>query len=290
MRSRLTQWTGCIFWAVSATLVALAGCTKGDVDKKADTKGNVQIETRRDNQGKPIPVHPVGLTKGMTLLPFKDAVILDDPPEKEMRPPEFTHTGRHAVKIFETIANGLWDQVAFTDDARKPIRYQAIIATELGDIHLDLYGDAAPNHVRSFVCLAKSGYYDGMTFYRSVQRKVEDNDIAFIETGCPRGGGDNGSGSIGYWLRQEITTKLTHEEGVLGACRGEDPNSASCRFYLMAAAAPIMDGEFTIFGKVTRGLDVVRTINKREVRDFDMLAKPVLIKSVTIQTIDGVSP
>src|SRR2546423_328371 len=79
---------------------------------------------------------------------------------------------------------------------------------------------------------------DGMAFYRSINRKVEDNPVAFIEAGCPLGTGDFGNGSIGYWLKPEISQKHTHQEGVLGACQNRDPNSAACRFYLTANAMP----------------------------------------------------
>ena len=288
MRARTNRRIGCGLCIVSTILIGLAGCTKSDdaASKKDQAKADVQIEVKKDNQGKAIHAHPVGLAKGVRLPAFKDAVILDEPPEGELQPPNVTHTGKNAIKIFESIATDLWDKVNFTNDDGRPIQYRAIIATELGDIHVQLHGDAAPNHVRSFVCLAKSGYYDGMAFYRSLNANVEDNRVAFIEAGCPRGTGELGSGSIGYWLRPEIGPKLTHEEGVLGACLNGDANSAACRFYLTAAAMPQMDGTFTIFGKVTQGLDVVRTINKREVLENDRLMKPVLIKSVTIQSSD----
>jgi cyclophilin family peptidyl-prolyl cis-trans isomerase len=284
MRASKKQWLGLGFSVVSAILVVVAGCKKGGDDaRKAETpKATVQA---KDNLGKPIEAQPTALRKSPTLLSFKEAVILDPAPDGELRPANQTHTGKNAVKIFETIANDLWDKTTFTNNDGQRVKYQAIVATELGDIHIDLYGDDAPNHVRSFVCLAKTGYYDGMAFYRSVNRQVVDSTVAYIETGCPLGSGELGSGSIGYWLRPEISEKLTHEEGVLGACLNEDPNSASCRFRILGVANRYMDGQFTIFGRVTKGLDIVRTINKRAVTEFDRLEKPVVIRSVTIQTV-----
>jgi cyclophilin family peptidyl-prolyl cis-trans isomerase len=114
---------------------------------------------------------------------------------------------------------------------------------------------------------------------------VEDNTVAYIETGCPRGTGEPGSGSIGYWLRKEIDPKLTHGEGVVGACLGADPDSAACRFYITTRPMPFMDGEFTVFGKVTQGMDIVPRINKKEVDEFDHLRQPVLIRSVAIRSV-----
>ena len=109
--------------------------------------------------------------------------------------------------------------------------------------------------------------------------------VAVLCESRPRGTGEPGSGSIGYWLKPEISEKLTHEEGVLGACLGEDPDSAACRFYITAAPNPYMDGKFTIFGRVTKGMDIVRIINKRAVTEFDRLEKPVGIRNVTIHTV-----
>jgi cyclophilin family peptidyl-prolyl cis-trans isomerase len=269
-------------WIALAILAALAGCSKrGDEAEKP----NPPVAVVKDNDGKAIQAQPVSRGKVPPLLPFKDAVILDPPPEGELQPPDKTHTGKNAIKIFETIANRTWDQVNFKDSDGRPVRYEAIVATELGDIHIDLRGDLAPNHVRSFVCLARAGYYDGMAFYYSINRTVEDSTAAYIETGCPRGTGADGSGSIGYWLAPEITDTLRYQEGLLVAYQGRDPASAACRFYLTAAVLPPMDRELTIFGKVTRGLDVIRTINRREVQENDRPTQPVLIRSVTITTV-----
>jgi peptidyl-prolyl cis-trans isomerase B (cyclophilin B) len=282
----MKRWIGCGIGAIAAILVGLAGCKKSgdDGDKNDIPKPPIHAESKKDTNGKTILAQTMALEKAPKLLSFKDAVILEPPPEGESRPPDKTHTGKNAVKIFETIANELWDKVNFTDHDGRRIKYRAIVATQLGDIHIALHGNIAPNHVRSFVCLAKTGYYDDMAFYYSINRKVADDTVAYIEAGCPRGTGEIGSGSIGYWLRPEISDKLTHEDGILGACIGSDPESAACRFYLTAAAMPQMDGEFTIFGKVTQGLDVVHTINKRAVRENDGLEQPVLIRSVTIRT------
>jgi cyclophilin family peptidyl-prolyl cis-trans isomerase len=261
----------------------MAGCNKRGEEGKTPAKPRVEV--KKDNNGKPIVAQPVSLGKAPKLLPFNEAVILDPPPDGERRPPNKTHTGKNAIKIFETIATDTWDKVNFIDNDGKRVKYQAVIATELGDIRIDLLGRDAPNHVRSFVSLAKNGYYDGMSFYRSVDRQVVDARIAYIETGCPRGTGEVGSGSIGYWLRPEFSATLKHTEGVVGASLSEDPESAACRFHITATAMPQMDGRFTVFGKVTQGLDIVRTINKKSVQEDDRLAQPVLIKNVTIQTL-----
>jgi peptidyl-prolyl cis-trans isomerase B (cyclophilin B) len=276
MPSRIHLW----FLAFSTGLLVLAGCSKGDDQAKPP-----QPVVKVDNLGKPIQAQPVARSKGPALLSFKDAVILDPPPEDEQRPPDMTTNGKNVGKIFETIAEDLWGKITFTNNDGRPIKYQAVLTTELGEIQIDLLGDIAPNHVRSFVCLAQTGYYDGMAFYYSIRRTVEDATVAYIESGCPRGTGEYGSGSVGYWLRPEFSATLKHEEGVVGACLHRDPNSAACRFYITAATMPQMDGEFTIFGKVARGMDIVRTINTRAVQENDRLQQPVVIRNVTIRTL-----
>jgi cyclophilin family peptidyl-prolyl cis-trans isomerase len=236
MPAKQGRWIGYGFGVVSTALLVLAGCTKSadDANQKDAGKTNVQVALKKDNQGKPVQGQTTSLVKNEKLLTFKEAVILDPAPEGELQPPDKTYTGKNAIKIFETIANGLWNQTTFADNAGQRIKYRGVITTDLGDIHVDLLGEHAPNHVRNFVCLAKTGYYDGMGFYYSINRKVEDGTVAYIEAGCPRGTGEAGSGSIGYWLRPEFNEKLTHTEGVLGACLGEDIESASCRFYITA--------------------------------------------------------
>lgn len=275
----------CLLGFALMLAVVLPGCKKGEEAKQGEPAPAVVQAV--DNNGKVVQARPTSRTKLPPLLPFKDAVIWDDAaPRGELGPPDFTCTGKKTSDILLSIANELWDKADFTDGKGNRVRYQATIKTELGDIQIDLLGDAAPNHVRNFVCLSKAGYYDGMSFYYSLHRQIEDFPTGYIETGCPRGTREFGSGSIGYWLRPEHYKQLTHEAGVLGACLNEDPNSAACRFYLTSIAMPQMDAQnsFTIFGKVTQGLDIVRAINRREVRDADFLRQPVLIRSVTIQT------
>jgi peptidyl-prolyl cis-trans isomerase B (cyclophilin B) len=146
--------------------------------------------------------------------------------------------------------------------------------------------------VRNFIALARAGYYDGLTFERVRFEKGEDGPpLEQIEGGCPLGTGEAGQGHLGYWLNLEATEgQVLHEEGAVGACRGFDLDSAGCRFYVCLCKAPYLDGNYTVFGKVTRGLDVARTIYRKPVvsedRDRDGARRPltpVVIKSVQIE-------
>ena len=116
--------------------------------------------------------------------------------------------------------------------------------------------------------------------------------MEIIEGGCPRGTGEMGHGSIGYWLKNEVSLEQ-HDVGTVAACHGEDPDTAACRFYITLNKAPFLDGTFTIFGKVTSGLDVARRIfslpvrNDPEYPEGDRPEKPVVIRSVTIETSEA---
>ena len=222
----------------------------------------------------------------------------EDPPDNSNPPPDVTVSGKPVYRIYKEVL-ALWDAIDFETPDGKPIRYTAIVETDYGNIVIALRPDLAPNHVRNFVALARSGYYDGLFVDRICH---EENEIEpgkmqvfdSIEAGCPLGNGDPGNGSIGYWLKPEFPTadaKVTHEAGTVGACRGMEEDTAACRFYITLCDAPFLDGNFTVFGKVTQGLDVARIISKQPTREYEEDVagslrpdKPIKIKKVTIQT------
>ena len=223
-------------------------------------------------------------------MSFKDAVLFD-PPEGEQRPPDRTAAGKNVGALFEEIAGqegapGLWDRIALTTPDGKRLRYTAHLKTDLGTIAIDLYAQSAPNHVRNFIALARAGYYNGLPFHRSLHKEVDGQTLAYLEAGCPLGTGAFGIGSIGYWLKPEISATLTHDDGTVGAVRGEAADSAACKFYISLTKAPGMDGSYTIFGKISTGLDIAHAINKRpSVEDDDLSDRPrepVVIREVTI--------
>ena len=220
---------------------------------------------------------------------FRDAIV-EEPPDEQFLP-EDTKAGKSVGKLYEQIAahGGLWDQVAFTTPEGKKLTYTATITTDLGAIQIQLWPDVAPGHVRNFVALARAGYYDGLEFDRTVREELADEKGKFecLEAGCPLGTGDPTYGSIGYWLKPELSDQVTHEEGTVGAWHGDQVETAACKFYITLSKAPWMDGGWTVFGKVTKGLDVARTIVTRPVRDAefkDRPVQPVVIRSVTIET------
>ena len=230
---------------------------------------------------------PVGLDPSRH-QPFVEATI-SEPPADWLRPPDTTLTGKSVGKLYTEVKNH-WDEIRFVSPSGKPLDYWAILDTEMGEIEITLRPDLAPNHVRNFVALAQAGYFDGLVFERTIHEDMPDGKLELIEGGCPVGTGETGYGSIGYWMKPEIHPIGLHEEGTVGASHGEGKDTAACKFYITLNKCPFMDGEYTVFGKVTQGLGVARKVLSLPVRDDgefpegDRPIKPVVIRKITIHT------
>ena len=126
---------------------------------------------------------------------------------------------------------------------------QARIVTQQGDIVFTFFPEDAPLTVASFIKLARNGFYDGLTFHR-----VEPGFV--IQGGCPLG---TGTGGPGYRLKAEFNDQL-HEAGAVAMARSQSPDSAGSQFYVCLEDAHFLDHNYTVFGRVTSGLDVARRI------------------------------
>ncbi len=152
-------------------------------------------------------------------------------------------------------------------------RYQLELDTTQGKIVLDMLSDAAPGHVANLLGLAKSGFYDGLTFHRIIKGFM-------IQGGCPEG---TGSGGPGYTIDAEFN-KTPHEAGVLSMARTSDPNSAGSQFFICLARHSHLDGQYTAFGKTAdaESLSVVKAIGEVKTGGDDRPAKPVKINKATV--------
>ena len=128
---------------------------------------------------------------------------------------------------------------------------QATIATEFGDLTVELWNDVAPNHVENFLKLARDGFYDGLTFHRIIPGFV-------IQGGCPKGDGTGGPG----WTVDAEFNDRPHVPGTLSMARSSDPNSAGSQFFvcLTREKCQHLDGQYTGFGQVTDGMEIVEKI------------------------------
>ncbi len=131
----------------------------------------------------------------------------------------------------------------------------ATLETTKGTIKIQLWEDKAPNTVKNFIYLANSGKYDGVDFHRVI-------DGFMAQTGDVEHRG--GYGGPGYSIPAEFDKDLKHERGVVSMARSQDPDSAGSQFFIMFASAPHLNGQYTAFGKVIEGMDVVDKLNKGE--------------------------
>ena len=139
-----------------------------------------------------------------------------------------------------------------TPQGGKTVTQTAIITMDKGgEIAIEFFPADAPKTVENFVTLAKKGFYDGLTFHR-----VEPNFV--VQGGDPKG---NGTGGPGYQIKAEFN-KQKHVRGALAMARSQSPDSAGSQFYITLAPAHFLDGQYTVFGKVTAGMDVVDQIRK----------------------------
>ena len=133
--------------------------------------------------------------------------------------------------------------------------HAVITVKDYGDIKLVLDGDTAPITVKNFVELAKSGFYDGLTFHRIIKGFM-------IQGGDPKGDGTGGSDKTirGEFSKNGVENNISHKRGVISMARLQDNNSASSQFFIMHEDGDYLDGSYAAFGHVSEGMDVVDKI------------------------------
>ncbi|MEI7771462.1 MAG: peptidylprolyl isomerase [Chloroflexales bacterium] len=138
------------------------------------------------------------------------------------------------------------------DPAKK---YTATIETPRGNIVIQLRPDIAPKTVNNFVFLARQNFYNGLTWHRVIQGFM-------AQGGDPKG---DGAGGPGYSIPAEFTDKILYDKpGILAMARTNDPNSAGSQFFITTAPAPSLNSQYTIFGQVIQGQDIVDGIPLRD--------------------------
>ncbi|MEE8597312.1 MAG: peptidylprolyl isomerase [bacterium] len=158
-----------------------------------------------------------------------------------------------------------------TGDSEKGT-YMNISVKDYGDIVIKMHENEAPNNVANIVKLTEKGFYNGLTFHRIIKGFV-------IQGGCPQG---NGTGSPGYRIDDEITPKLKHLKGTV-AMANSGPNTNGCQFYICLEPLPRLDGGYTIFGQVIKGMDVVEKIGNVKTGAMDRPVTTVVMEKVWIE-------
>jgi peptidylprolyl isomerase len=162
--------------------------------------------------------------------------------------------------------------VAFAAPALAEGKPHWMLTLKDGVVDIELLPEVAPGHVARIIELTDKGFYNGIVFHRVI-------DGFMAQGGDPTGTGMGGSDLPN--LKAEFTNSLHFVRGTVGAARSGDPDSANSQFYIMFADAPWLDGQYTIFGQVVAGMDVVDKIKKGE--GDQPVADPDKIISATIE-------
>ena len=133
---------------------------------------------------------------------------------------------------------------------------KAIVNTNLGNIQFELLADIAPETVRNFIKLAKSGFYDGTLFHRVIPKFM-------IQGGDPNTKESDkstwGTGGPGYNIKAEFSSR-SHLRGIVSMARSSDPDSAGSQFFVVTSDSTFLDREYTVFGQVADGMEVADKI------------------------------
>ena len=130
----------------------------------------------------------------------------------------------------------------------------AKIQTKYGDIQIEFFADAAPKHVENFKKLASSGFYDNSLFHRIVPGFVIQGGDPLTKSTTNKSRW--GTGGPGWTVPAEFNNRR-HSRGVLSMARAMDPNSAGSQFFIVLKDANFLDGQYTVFGRVTAGMEDV---------------------------------
>ena len=139
-----------------------------------------------------------------------------------------------------------------------------VLKLSYGDVEIELYPEKAPNHVQRFKQLSEEGKYDGVVFHRVIEGfMAQTGDVKFGNTSSPdfnlalAGTG----GSVLPNLKAEFSD-IAHTRGILSAARSADPNSANSQFFICFDSAPHLDRQYSVFGKVIKGMEFIDKIKK----------------------------
>jgi len=154
----------------------------------------------------------------------------------------------------------------------------AELHTSMGEIDLRFFPEVAPNHVKNFIDLSEKGFYNGTKFHRVIEGFVIQGGDPNTVSG-PRG--TWGTGGSGKNVGAEFN-KIHHGRGILSMARSRDINSASSQFFICVADVPSLDNQYTVFGDVTKGMDVVDKIVAAS-KGMENPSEPVTLEKVVVR-------
>ena len=199
-----------------------------------------------------------------------------------------TTTSTAETAAFDTAATTVTETATaaptVTTQEKKPMTEStekvAELHTTAGEIHIRFFPDVAPKHVSNFLDLAQKGFYNGTKFHRIIPGfMIQGGDPNTIK-------GDPGSwgmgGNAGKLLQAEFSS-IPHKRGIVSMARAQDPNSASSQFFIVVKDSNFLDNKYTVFGQVTKGMDVADKIVNAARDPNDRPNNPVAITSIKIR-------
>ncbi len=169
--------------------------------------------------------------------------------------------GIFLIMVFASMVFGAGSEAAVKKGSKGAKKVEkkavtAIIETKFGEMEIKFFPDVAPKHVDNFVTLAKQGFYDGTIFHRVIPGFM-------IQGGDPNTKGANtasyGSGGPGHSVKAEFNN-IQHKRGIVSMARSQSPDSAGSQFFIVVKDSFFLDGQYTVFGEVVKGMDVADQI------------------------------
>jgi cyclophilin family peptidyl-prolyl cis-trans isomerase len=155
----------------------------------------------------------------------------------------------------------------------------AELHTTAGEIDIRFFPDVAPNHVKNFIDLAQKGFYNGTKFHRVIPGFMIQGGDPNTKSGSTSSWGTGGSGSN---VKAEFST-VGHKRGIVSMARAQDPNSASSQFFIVVKDSPFLDRQYTVFGVVTKGMEVADKIVAAPRDASDRPNTPTTIEKIVIR-------
>jgi cyclophilin family peptidyl-prolyl cis-trans isomerase len=182
------------------------------------------------------------------------------------------------MRLFCLFISGFLTSLAL---GQSPADLEAVVTTDLGTFRFEFAPDKAPKHVAGFVERARAGYYDGSAFFHVVANGlIQGGDPLLKDPKTPK----NLWGSGGLNLLPGEFSDLKHERGVVSTIRiPGKPDSDGSQFFVCVTAQPSLDGQFSAFGRITEGMEVVDNISRANADASGMTDPPVRILKITIE-------
>jgi cyclophilin family peptidyl-prolyl cis-trans isomerase len=173
-------------------------------------------------------------------------------------------------------ASSTAEEISMTEYGNKV----AEIHTSAGQVNIRFFPGEAPGHVKNFIDLAQKGFYTGTKFHRIIPGFMVQGGDPNTISGDPNSWGTGGNG--GNYLKAEFNS-ISHKRGIVSMARAQSPDSASSQFFICVADSPFLDKQYSVFGQVTQGMDVVDKIVSAPRGANDRPNSPTSIEKIVIR-------